>query len=68
MAGCKNGVAAQILSLDSRATYTHCYEHAPNLAASDTIEPNKIFRDTFDAAFEISKLLKYSPKRDAMFS
>lgn len=68
MAGRKNGVAAQILSLESRATYTHCYGHALNLAASDTIKQNNILRDTLDAAFEISKLLKYSPKRDAMFS
>ena len=58
-------VAAQILSLESRATNTHCYGHALNLAASNTI---KILRDTLDAAFEISKLLKHSPKRDAMFS
>ena len=68
MAGHRSGVAAQILSVESRATYTHCYGHALNLAASDSIKKNKILRDTLDAAFEISKLLKYSPKRDAIFN
>ena len=42
MAGRKNGVAAQTLSLESRATNTHCYGHALYLAASDTIKQNKI--------------------------
>ena len=28
---------------------------------------NRILRDTLDPAFEISKLLKYSPRRDAIF-
>ena len=48
--------------------FSHCYGHALNLAASDTVKKNKILRDTLDTAFEISKLLKFSPRRDALFS
>eukprot|EP00731_Ephydatia_muelleri_P008502 Em0004g840a len=68
MAGHRNGVAAQILAEESRATYTHCYGHALNLAASDMVKKNKILRDTLDTVFEISKLVKFSPKREAIFN
>ena len=68
MAGRHRGIATQILSEESRATYTHCYGHALNLAASDTVKMNRILRDTLDTALEISKLLKYSPRRDAIFA
>ena len=63
-----SGVATQILSEELRATYTHCYGHALNHAASDTVKMNRILRDTLDTALEISKLLKYSPRRDAIFA
>ena len=68
MAGTHTGVAMQILSEESRATYTHCYGHALNLAASDTVKMNRILRDTLDTALEILKLLKYSPRQDAIFA
>ena len=64
MARHQNGVAAQILVEESCATYTHCYGHALNLAASDMVKKNKILRDTLDAAFEISELVK---SREAIF-
>ena len=38
MAGCRTGVASQILSIESRALYTHCYGHSLNLAMRDTIK------------------------------
>ena len=38
MAGCRTGVASQILSIESRALYTHCYGHSLNLAMCDTIK------------------------------
>ena len=68
MAGTRTGVAMQILSEESRATYTQCYGHALNLAASDPVKMNTILRDTLNTALEISKLLKYSPRRDAIFA
>lgn len=67
MAGIRNGVAAQMCAEEPRAVYSHCYGHALNLAASDTVKKNKILRDVLDTVFEITKLLKFSPKRDALF-
>ena len=67
MAGAIRGVAAQIISEEPRALFTHCYGHALNLAASDSIKKCKVVQDSMDATFEISKLIRYLPKRDAMF-
>ena len=71
--GCKyvwdirNGVATQISSEEPRSIFIHCYGHALNLTAGETVKSNKILRDTLDTTFEISKLIKYSPRRDAIF-
>ena len=61
MSGHKSGVAKKI---ESRALYTHCYGHALNLAAQDSI---KIMEDTLDTTYEITKLIKKSPKREVIF-
>ena len=60
MAGCRTGVASQILSIVSRALYTHCYRHFLNLDMCDTIKQCKLTLDALDAAYEISKLIKFS--------
>ena len=67
MKGHKKGVATQILQEEGRALYTHCYGHSLNLAIADTVREIKLLQDTLDTTSEISKLLKYSPKRDTMF-
>jgi hypothetical protein len=64
MRGRINGVATQVLNEEPRAIYTHCYGHALNLACQDTVRSVKVVKD---ATFEISKLLKYSSKRNAAF-
>ena len=38
MSGLRNGVVTQIQTMEPRAIYTHCYGHALNLAAGDTIK------------------------------
>ena len=68
MAGIRNGVAVQMCAEEPRAVYSHCYGHALNLAASDTVKKNKVLRDVLDTVFEITKLIKFSPKRDALFT
>ena len=68
MAGIRNGVAAQICVEEPHAAYSHCYGHALNLAANNTVKKNKILSDVLDTVFEITKLLKFSPKRDALFN
>ena len=67
MSGAKNGVAKQLSDIEKRALYTHCYCHALNLAIADTIKQSKVCRDALDVAFEITKLIKFSPKRNAIF-
>ena len=62
MAKCKNGVATQLLAKEKKAVLTHCYGHALNLAVGDLMKQSKVCRDTLDIAYEISKLLRYSPK------
>jgi len=67
MSGIRSGVATQISSEESRALYTHCYGHSLDLAACDTIKRSKVVKDALDITHEVSKLLKYSPRRDSMF-
>ena len=67
MSGSRNGVATQIMAEEKRAVYTHCYGHALNLAVGDAIKQSKVCRDALETAFEISKLVKFSPKRNAAF-
>ena len=59
---------AQICSEEPRATFIHCYGHALNLVVRDTVKRNHILRDTLDITFEISKLVNFSPRRDALFN
>ncbi len=68
MRGVRTGVATQIANLEPRAVYTHCYGHALNLACQDTIRSIKVMKDALDTTLELSKLLKYSSKRNAAFA
>ena len=65
MASSKHGVAAQRLAEEPRALLTHCYGHALNLAVADAMKQSKVCRDALDTAFEISQLIRFSPKRNA---
>ena len=67
MRGAKNGVSKQIMDIESRALYTHCYGHSLNLTAGDAIKGCKVLQDTLDITFEISRLIKFSPKRNNIF-
>ena len=67
MSGSNSGVATKIASLEHRALYTHCYGHALNLATQDALRGVKIMGDTLDTVYGITKLIKKSPKREALF-
>ena len=64
MKGGNTGVAKQLLDEELRALYTHCYRHALNLAVGDAVKHCKVMKDALDTTYEVSKLVKYSPKRD----
>ena len=67
MSGAKSGVVARMQAAEPRAVFTHCYGHALNLACVDTIKQCKLMRDALDTTYEITKLIKKSPRRDAIF-
>ena len=67
MSGGRSGVAKQIMDLEHKALYTHCYGHALNLAAQDAIKHSKIMEDCLDTTYEITKLIRKSPKRETIF-
>lgn len=68
MSGAKSGVAKQLTDEEPRALYTHCYGHALNLACADAIKQCKLLRDTLDTTYEITKLIRFSPRRNAIFA
>ena len=68
MAGSKSGVAAKIQENEPRAVFTHCYGHALSLSVSDTVKRSSVMRDCLDTCYELVKLIKFSPKRDAMLT
>ena len=67
MTGIRNGVSTNITKEESRAVFTHCYGHSLNLAINDIVKNCRLMKSTMDVVTEISKLIKKSPKRDAMF-
>ena len=66
MAGVKYGVATQIAEKEPRAVFTHCFGHALNLGVSDTVKQSQLIKYCLDTCFELVKLVKFSPKREAM--
>ncbi len=40
---------------------------ALNLAAGDTIKKSEVMKDALETTHEITKLIKYSPRREAIF-
>ena len=58
MTGVRNGVAKHLTDEQPQEIFTHCYGHALNLAVGDTVKRCKLMR---------SKLIRKSPKRDAIF-
>ena len=69
ISGVKSGVAAQLYHVLRRREllFTHCYCHALNLTIGDTITQSKVCKSAFEVAFEITKLVKFSPKRNILF-
>ena len=67
MTGNKNGVVLQINQEELRALYTHCYAHSLNLAVGNTMRNCYLLQCTIDNTFELTKLVKKSPKWDSKF-
>ena len=67
MNGVGNGVAKQIRDAEPKALFTHCYGHALNLAASNTIKRCWTMKKALKTTHEITTLVKYSPRRESLF-
>ena len=68
MSGAKSGVSTRLSAAEPRAVFTHCYGHSLNLACVDTIKRCKLMQDALDTTREITKLIKRSPARNAIFN
>ena len=64
----RNWVAKLIQDEEPRSTFIHCYDHSLNLAAKDTIQRCKIPKSSLETIFEITQLVKYSPRRENIFN
>ena len=60
-------VVTQIKADELRVIFSHCYGHSLQLVLGDMIKEVKNLKDALDTTSEISKLLKVSPKREALF-
>jgi len=67
MAGIRQGVATVVQEEQSNAFFTHCYGHSLNLATSDMVKGCTTMKKMLDTVQEITKLVKYSPRRQALF-
>ena len=47
--------------------FIHCYGHALNLACGDAMKGCKILKSALETTQEITKLVKFSPKREVLF-
>ena len=68
MSGARNGVASQITCVEKCALYMYCYGHALNFAVGQKVKQSKICCEALEVAFEIMKLIKFPPKRNALFN
>ena len=66
MMGKKTGVSKQIKDdIQPLALSTHCYAHSLNLACGDWMKNCSIVSKSLATSYEITKLVKFSPKRDS---
>ena len=66
MLGESSGVQAQIKRVQSKAIETHCHGHSLNLSVKDATKSNRLINDVLEIVVEITKLVKFSPKREQL--
>ena len=67
MMGHLRGVATQLENEEPAALRVHCLAHCLNLCLQDAAKKCKPIRDALDLVMELSKLIRYSPKRTHIF-
>ena len=56
-----------LVNAGAKSERTKQISNTLNLAACDIVKHSKILGDDLDTTFEISKLVKFSPKHDSRF-
>ena len=67
MSSHRSGVGKKVQDDEARAAFTHSYSHSLNLAACDAVKGSKIVKAALETTHEITKLIKLSPRREAIF-
>ena len=66
MLGKRSSVAAQMKRVQPKAIETHCHGHSLNLSVKDILKSNRLINDLLEIIVEITKLIKFSPKREQL--
>ena len=66
MLGKRSDVAAQIKRVQPKAIETHCHGHSLNLLVKDATKSSRLINDVLEIVAEITKLIKFSPKREQL--
>ncbi len=68
MQGKRSGVAARFLADNPAAVPVHCFAHSLNLCLQSISRKIVVLRDALELVREITKLIKFSPKRLHLFA
>ena len=61
-------MAKLIQDEEPRDILTHCYGHSLSLAANDIIQGCKTLKKSLEITHKITKLVRYSPRRESIFN
>ena len=64
VSGHRNGLAKRVQDLEQFAVFIHCYAAIPS---NDSVKISKFMKASMETASEITKHVKLSPRRDAIF-
>jgi hypothetical protein len=67
MSGIRNGVQALVKKEANRALYVHCLAHSLNLCVQGVSKKCDLVRNIMELIYELVQLIKFSPKRQALF-
>lgn len=67
MSGINNGVQALFKAEAKQALYVHCLAHSLNLCLKDMTNTCEVIRDVLNFTYELTQLIKMSPKRLILF-
>lgn len=67
MSGIRNGVQALIKKEADQALYVHCFAHSLNLCVQEVSKKCDLERNVMESIYELVQLIKFAPKRLALF-